>query len=806
MTSQGLFDWLVLVSWQAGVLVLLVLLVQRLGRRWLGPRLRYLLWLPVFLRLIVPPVTLPGVNPFPAIRTAAPIATVPISAADWSAAPIWRGPLAHAATVHSAEADNGTLTLATVPHGVAPEALRSAPVPPRAPFPASTFTRLAEPSTDETWPWTGIILASWLIGIVATALWYVVGALLLARRLQGLQPVIDERLQACLDAGAADLGVPVPVLLAEPDGGPPFLTGIRRPKLVVEPQALVALDDLALTCVFRHELLHLRHRDLHANLGLALLDSLFWFHPLVRLAIRRFQLDREAVRDEQAVRSAGSDPTHYCRTLLSLAVGGRSTPRLAGGFLGTGSDHLHRRITMLLSPRRSRLAGITLTSTTLLLATWVGFTAEPPAGAVGARSAADSTRAPFIAAAAAEPLPIAAATDAPAAAASVADHTSYIIRLAPHAGRVSSPGLLKTVTVDFQDKTLTEMADLVAKMGGVAVTIDPAVLAAPQKRGSLQVQEVQIERLVGFISRTFGVAHEITDSGVLITAQGKAAVESRAYLLEPWLRSVFASGEVTAAEIADFESDVNRIIGEIIGLDATRTQSYADSIWGGPALLLVADANGHLLMESICEQLMGRRDISDLGMVVAKLTAVTPTAVTPGRSDDVLKVGLFNIRHLVGDPNDLTNIIRHIVYGDNLISFMQPMFSETQLIVSSTEKELGRVKAFLASLPRRDVLEVASEGAGAVDNPAALSGRNQDKMIYEALYRLAGTAVNRASTPQEVKRAEGVIAEALEKLDSMHVMEYVSDLEYTKCQVDLIKLREELYLTVVSGPEAAPEE
>ena len=60
MSSDALSDWLWQTSWQAGLLVVLVLIIQRGFNRWLTPGLRCLLWLPVLVRLVLPPVAVSG--------------------------------------------------------------------------------------------------------------------------------------------------------------------------------------------------------------------------------------------------------------------------------------------------------------------------------------------------------------------------------------------------------------------------------------------------------------------------------------------------------------------------------------------------------------------------------------------------------------------------------------------------------------------------------------------------------------------------------------------------------------------------
>ena len=57
-------DWLQRTAWQTAILVALVLLFQRLFRRWLTPRWRHALWWLVMARLVLPATPASGVSVF----------------------------------------------------------------------------------------------------------------------------------------------------------------------------------------------------------------------------------------------------------------------------------------------------------------------------------------------------------------------------------------------------------------------------------------------------------------------------------------------------------------------------------------------------------------------------------------------------------------------------------------------------------------------------------------------------------------------------------------------------------------------
>src|SRR3972149_2127933 len=84
---EPFLSWLIRTSWQASVLVVLVLLAQALFRRWLTPRWRYSLWFLVLLRLVLPAVPEGGLSIFNLAKVDVPPQAVqpftpPVPAAD----------------------------------------------------------------------------------------------------------------------------------------------------------------------------------------------------------------------------------------------------------------------------------------------------------------------------------------------------------------------------------------------------------------------------------------------------------------------------------------------------------------------------------------------------------------------------------------------------------------------------------------------------------------------------------------------------------------------------------------------------
>ncbi len=119
---------------------------------------------------------------------------------------------------------------------------------------------------------------------------------------------------------------PLPRLL-QSENGAPFLTGVFRPVIVL-PRALLSQND-DLEAVLCHELAHLKRRDLAWNALLWLIQSAFWFHPLIWAARRFLALETESACDEIVLGSTCITPQSYGALLLNT-MKTEHTPLTAG--------------------------------------------------------------------------------------------------------------------------------------------------------------------------------------------------------------------------------------------------------------------------------------------------------------------------------------------------------------------------------------------------------------------------------------------------------------------------------------------
>ena len=97
----------------------------------------------------------------------------------------------------------------------------------------------------------------------------------------------------------------------------PAVFGIIRPVLVMPAGMEERLSAEQLEAVFAHELCHVRHRD---NLAAAIhmvVETAFWFHPLIWWMGARLVAERERACDEEVVR-LGADRAVYAKSILRV--------------------------------------------------------------------------------------------------------------------------------------------------------------------------------------------------------------------------------------------------------------------------------------------------------------------------------------------------------------------------------------------------------------------------------------------------------------------------------------------------------
>ena len=109
-------------------------------------------------------------------------------------------------------------------------------------------------------------------------------------------------------------GVPLLVSAAAMEPG---VFGIFRPRLFLPDAVASRLAGAHMEAILAHELCHVRHRDNLAAALHMLVETLFWFHPLVWWIGARLVEERERACDEEVLQG-GSAPEIYAASILDV--------------------------------------------------------------------------------------------------------------------------------------------------------------------------------------------------------------------------------------------------------------------------------------------------------------------------------------------------------------------------------------------------------------------------------------------------------------------------------------------------------
>ena len=143
------------------------------------------------------------------------------------------------------------------------------------------------------------------------------------------------------------IDAPIPVLsslsLVEPG-----VFGVFRPVLLLPCGITSHLTAEQLQAILAHELCHVRRRDNLAAALHMLVQSAFWFHPLVCWIGTRLVEERERACDEDVIR-AGNQPLAYAEGILNVCKFYVQSPLPCASGV-TGAD-LRKRVTAILTNR-----------------------------------------------------------------------------------------------------------------------------------------------------------------------------------------------------------------------------------------------------------------------------------------------------------------------------------------------------------------------------------------------------------------------------------------------------------------------
>ena len=333
-TLTQLFDWLLAASLRASLLTLATLLIQAALHRHLGARMRYALWLPVLIVLLMP--------------------VLPQS--QWSIEQVFQA---------------------------IPPSAQINPAPILASMEQTPAVFEAPAPTQDHFNWQRLLLISWVSVSAGMLILGSFSFILTLRRFKRVRHPASDELLATLAQIAHEMRLRhVPQVLIAPSVSSPAVTGLLHPTLLLPAEFDREFTPAEARLVLKHELMHLKRGDLPLNALMCVLMALHWFNPLLWIAFFKVRADREAACDAQVLHDASNDRRiEYGHALLKVETA--FCPRgFSLGFVGIfqRGSALRSRIQSIATHRASHPAMKALVTMTIVLMTFFGITqAQQPA-------------------------------------------------------------------------------------------------------------------------------------------------------------------------------------------------------------------------------------------------------------------------------------------------------------------------------------------------------------------------------------------------------------------------------------------
>ena len=192
------------------------------------------------------------------------------------------------------------------------------------------------------WAWGDVLIAVWLLGAGVSLVGFAVSTLRLKRRIKDNGMCVPAGWQRMADDIRADIGLARDVhIVMMPGFVSPALNVSLRPTIIMPAEMC---DEAQVALTLRHELMHLRRRDHIVCLMLMALRIVYWFNPIVWLAVKTIKMDMETACDSMVVKDMNTaERKRYAGTILQLYAGAQERYVL-GMALGNTKKTAERRL------------------------------------------------------------------------------------------------------------------------------------------------------------------------------------------------------------------------------------------------------------------------------------------------------------------------------------------------------------------------------------------------------------------------------------------------------------------------------
>jgi beta-lactamase regulating signal transducer with metallopeptidase domain len=170
--------------------------------------------------------------------------------------------------------------------------------------------------------WIMLVVDGWGLGVLGVLIVSLANQRRTWRFVETARPLTTPHVLAVLDHASRIIALDRRVPIREHPLAIPMVCGVFRPVIVL-PLSARTWGEARLRNVLLHELAHIRRSDSLIQMVAVLAVALYWFNPLVWVAVRALRTEREHACDD-VVLAAGCHPRDYATDLIDLTQGFQS--------------------------------------------------------------------------------------------------------------------------------------------------------------------------------------------------------------------------------------------------------------------------------------------------------------------------------------------------------------------------------------------------------------------------------------------------------------------------------------------------
>ncbi|OAA93943.1 M56 family metallopeptidase [Clostridium coskatii] len=156
----------------------------------------------------------------------------------------------------------------------------------------------------------------------------------------------------------------------------PCLCGLIKPTIFIPQNIIKNISEDEFKHIIIHELCHLKRKDLLINWIIIILNTVYWFNPIIRYGFYKMKQDCETSCDAYALRYLGIDRNiNYGNTIIKILQLENTTPSLiTSAPMAVNNSEIKRRITMISKHKKNSLKNIICGILVIAAITTVGLT------------------------------------------------------------------------------------------------------------------------------------------------------------------------------------------------------------------------------------------------------------------------------------------------------------------------------------------------------------------------------------------------------------------------------------------------